>query len=278
MARVRFGLFDFETSNGELQREGVPVRLQSQPAKVLALLIGGGGEIVTREALREALWGSETFVDFDRGLNFCVAQIRSALGDSAESPRYIRTVPKRGYQFIAPVSADVPIRPKKSPVVFVVLAAVAIALAIWFAWPTGRVRIAVARFDNETGNPELSSFADSLSDSVVETLTVAGAGRYGVIGNAAILREPRDQRDLLAISRSLGVQYIVLGQVQRTAGGIKTLVHLIRLPEQTHLWVSRMDCAEGDALARQSGLMHQISGEFPRRIVADIASPRPAKH
>ena len=102
-ARVRFGVFELDPATGDLWREGALVRLQPQPAEVLALLVARAGEVVTRDALRERVWGGDTFVDFDRGLNFCIAQIRSALGDSAESPRFIRTLPKRGYQFIAPV-------------------------------------------------------------------------------------------------------------------------------------------------------------------------------
>jgi DNA-binding winged helix-turn-helix (wHTH) protein/TolB-like protein len=103
--RVRFGLFDFDPDTGVLHREGVPVRLQPQPGRVLALLVTRAGEVVTRDALRQEVWSDGTFVDFERGLNFCVAQIRSALGDSAESPRFIETLPRRGYRFIAPVSS-----------------------------------------------------------------------------------------------------------------------------------------------------------------------------
>src|SRR6059058_405947 len=101
--RVRFGLFELDPATGELRREGALLRLQPQPAAVLAFLVEHAGEVVTREALREAVWGGDTFVDFDRGLNFCIAQIRAALGDIADSPRFIRTLTKRGYQFIAPV-------------------------------------------------------------------------------------------------------------------------------------------------------------------------------
>ena len=104
-SRVRFGLFHFDPATGELSREGTPIRLQPQPARVLALLLERPGEIVSREDLRRHVWGNETFVDFERGLNFCIAQIRSALGDSADSPRYVETVPKRGYRFIAPASS-----------------------------------------------------------------------------------------------------------------------------------------------------------------------------
>src|SRR5580658_8082218 len=108
MERVRFGLFEFDPATGDLRRQGTPVGLQSQPGKVLSILLEHAGEIVTREALRTSVWGVETFVDFDGGLNFCIAQIRSVLGDSAESPRFVKTIPKRGYQFVAPVSQVAP--------------------------------------------------------------------------------------------------------------------------------------------------------------------------
>src|SRR5438876_7043060 len=103
IGRARFGLFEFDSSTGELRRDGVAVKLQPQPAQVLAYLVDHAGEVVARETLRDAVWGGDTYVDFDRGLNFCIAQIRAALGDTADSPRFIRTLPKRGYQFIAPV-------------------------------------------------------------------------------------------------------------------------------------------------------------------------------
>ena len=101
--RFRFGLFEFDLSTKELRREGVLVRLQSQPAQVLACLILHAGQAVSREELRKAVWSAETFVDFDRGLNFCIAQVRLVLDDDSTTPRYIRTLPKHGYQFIAPV-------------------------------------------------------------------------------------------------------------------------------------------------------------------------------
>jgi DNA-binding winged helix-turn-helix (wHTH) protein/TolB-like protein len=105
VAPTHFGQFAFDADTGALTRNGVPTRLQPQPARVLALLVARAGEIVTRDQLRQEIWGSDTFVDFERGLNFCVAQIRSALGDSADSPRFIETLPKRGYRFIAPTFA-----------------------------------------------------------------------------------------------------------------------------------------------------------------------------
>ena len=100
---ARFGVFECDLRNGELRKGGVLVKLQQQPFKVLALLVGRPGDIVTREELRCQVWGGDTFVDFDQGLNFCIKQIRAALGDQADTPRYVETLPRRGYRFIAPL-------------------------------------------------------------------------------------------------------------------------------------------------------------------------------
>lgn len=99
----RFGAFRFDPVTGELFQSGERVGLQNQPARVLELLTRRPGELVTREELRAAIWGGETYVDFDRGLNFCVRRIRMALGDSSRSPVYLETLPRRGYRFLAPV-------------------------------------------------------------------------------------------------------------------------------------------------------------------------------
>lgn len=103
----RFGAFDLDVRAGELRRDGAAVKLQPQPFRVLALLVARAGELVTREELKKALWGDETYVDFERGLNFCINQVRAALGDSADSPRFIQTLPRRGYRFVAPVGSGV---------------------------------------------------------------------------------------------------------------------------------------------------------------------------
>ena len=223
--RFRFGLFEFDLDTRELRREGVLLRLQWQPAQVLAYLVDHAGQAVTREELIKEIWGGQTYVDFDRGLNFCIGQIRSALGDDSVSPRYIRTWPKRGYQFIAPVErlgdpligtaqpfedlagkhgADAAVGKKR--IGFVTAAAVAfIALAasagyMFRSWQSSRRQpiVAVLRFDNEANDPGMAQFSDGLTDNVVERLTALSLGKYDVIGNARILRLPRGQRDLAA--------------------------------------------------------------------------------
>ena len=100
---LRFGVFELSPASGELRRAGLRVRIQPQPLRVLEMLAARSGEIVSREDLRRAIWGDDTFVDFEHGLNFCVNQVRRALGDSATAPRFVETVPRRGYRLMAPV-------------------------------------------------------------------------------------------------------------------------------------------------------------------------------
>lgn len=277
--RVRFGIFDFDPENGDLRREGVALRLQAQPAQVLAVLVQHAGEVVTREQLRQAVWGTATFVDFDQGLNYCIAQIRSTLGDSAESPRFVRTIPKRGYQFVAPVAAPAVPEQAASPVqqrhrvkryvlatVLAVTACAVLALTLTQRRPT--VNIAIARFSNETGSADMNSFADGLTDTVVAELTTAAGGQYGIIGNAASLRRPRSERDLKDIGSSLHAAYLVLGQVQRSSSQVRVLAHLIRLPQQTHITVVRFDRELGDQLQMQSELGRLIAAELLQRVAA----------
>jgi DNA-binding winged helix-turn-helix (wHTH) protein/TolB-like protein len=294
--RFRFGLFEFDTAVGELRREGVLVRLQAQPAQVLSRLIENAGEVVTREELHRAVWGGETFVDFERGLNFCVGQIRAALGDDSTMPRYIRTIPRRGYQFIAPIEQigghpaqtgiEISAAKRKSafttPIlvcVGVFLVALALGAGYWVrSWQMSKRRpiVAVLRFDNETSDAAMTRFSDGLTDNVVEQLTSSSGGRFDVIGNARILRLPREQRDLNTIASSLHANYVVLGQVQGGGGQTRVLIHLIRLPDQTHLWVVRIDRPLTDPLTVESDAAQKVAAEFSSRLIKDSSgSPLP---
>jgi DNA-binding winged helix-turn-helix (wHTH) protein/TolB-like protein len=278
--RVRFGPFDFDPETRELRRDGIPLRLQAQPAQVLAVLIDRAGQIVTREDLRQAVWGSDTYVDFESGLNYCIAQIRSALGDSADSARFIRTVPKRGYQFVAPLIAPVlavdsatvaaPVERKRPAVRYAFIAGiilVASTAVVLLAFNRLRtVNIAVARFDNETGSAEMDSFTGGLTQAVVAELTATVPARYGIIGNAAVLQRAPRMRDLRAIGSALNARYVIVGQVQRNATHIRVLAHLIRVPQQTHVWVARYDRDVTDPLQTQSELARLIAGEFRGRL------------
>ena len=264
MAVSQFGQFTFDADTGALTRNGLPVRLQPQPARVLSLLVSRPGEVVSRDALRQQIWGTDTFVDFERGLNFCIAQIRSALGDSADSPRFIETLPKRGYRFIAPVSRTVAsdasatelpapseaIEPQRRAnrrgfaIAALLLLLVAAGIAGFAMRDTGTppIRIAVVPFDNETGDTEFDRIAGGVADATVARLaTPERIKQVEVIGNAAVLRRPRAFRDLKVIGQELQASYVVLAQVKQDQQRIRLIAHLIRVNDGAHVWASTFD-------------------------------------
>jgi len=285
---VRFGTFHFDPDTGELHRNGGAgragiVRLERQPARALALLVGRAGEVVSREQLKTALWGDETHVDFDRGIAYAISQIRTALGDSAENPRFIETLPKRGFRFIAPVgTGDVGHKKDAVPgaeapglrregtgrpryrwlVVAGVVALALVAAAFWFA--SQRPVVAVAVFDNETGNPAHDALTARLSDAVVEHIGQIDTARLGVVGNTVQVRMPRSERDLGAIRDETGAGFVVLAQFQVTDTGLRLLAHLIRLDDGRHVWVKRFDrSADPGGL---SGLEAEVVAEVERAV------------
>lgn len=303
--RFRFGIFEFDLGTLELRRDGTLVRLQAQPAQVLGRLLERAGDVVSREELRLAVWPEGTFVDFERGLNFCIAQIRAALNDDAIEPRFIRTIPKRGYQFIAPVQRIGKIGIRKSELPRLKISnpgttwligtattrrvfAACLLLASLFAvgyWARSRFLarktpiVAVVRFDNETGDPAMTRFSDAVTDMLVVDLVAKGGGQYRVIGNARELRVAREQRDLKSLASSLGASYAILGQVQRKGDQTRILAHLIHLPDQTHVWVTLIDHTVDDPLALESQIAQTVAVEFApkiRRTFVPFASHRRA--
>jgi len=287
MGRYRFGTFDFDSDTTELRRDGSPVKLQGQPAQVLALLVEHAGELVTRETLQQTVWADGTQVDFERGLNYCIAQVRSALGDSADSPRFIRTVPKKGYQFIAPVehfadpaqpvqdhSPESPPPVRRPPMPLLIWSAVAVALVaaaaswLWISKQAPRPVIAICLFDNETGDPSADRIASGFSDAITAELASAGnASRAQVIGNAAILRKPRSERNLNQIQEALGANYVIIGQLQKDSTQFRVLAHLLRMPRQTHVTVQRLDMADLETpLETEAEFARSATSRFLRAI------------
>lgn len=279
LERFQFGEFEFDSETRVLTRKGREVKIQAQPALLLGVLLARRGQIVSREDLKLAIWGNHTHVDFEKGLNFCVGQIRAALRDDGSRPLYIRTVPKRGYEFMAPVIviaaptgpvepvAPLPI-PRSASIRFAVLAmgATAIVLAVVAfvlrASTSSIPNLAVVRFDAGTNMPTLRDLADELTDDVTVRLTSASNGRYRVIGSASILRTPRDQRDLRVIASSLQCKYAVLGQVQANGDQVLVLAHLIRLSDLTHIWVVRFERKVGDSSMLESQVAEEIASQF----------------
>src|SRR5262245_1914452 len=273
--RFQFGTYAFDDRTLELTRSGRPVPLEPQPAGALALLVARAGEVITRDEMRAHLWEAGTHVDFDRGLAYCIGELRAALGDSADNPRFVQTLPRRGFTFIAPVTreeiaahpaapvpASAPPEAVHPPIVKPWVAGIAIAgvaLIVGAAGalmlardrppsPPQRPIVAVAVFENETGDARHDRLVASMSDVIVERLTALGPARLGVDGNAAILRRPRDARDWRAVARDTGAAYLVYGLLQTRSDRLSLLIQLIRLDDGTHVWVQRINRPSGDRL------------------------------
>jgi DNA-binding winged helix-turn-helix (wHTH) protein/TolB-like protein len=256
----RFGAFEFDGSAAILKRRDRLVALEPQPARALALLLSRAGEVVTREELRAHLWGDDTHVDFDRGLAYCIGQLRASLWDAAENPRFVQTLPRRGFVFIAPVetfdpsAAMPPAHRFGRGSTFGAALVVAVALAgigTWFMTRTAsasRPIVAVAVFENMTGDATHERTVAGLSDAIVERLTALGPERLGVNGNAGILRRPRDARDGKAVAKETGASFLVSGQLETKDGRLSLLMQLIRLDDGTHVWVQRIARPAGDPL------------------------------
>jgi len=291
----RFGVFEFDSVPGELRKSGRLVALEPQPSRALGILLARADELVTREELKDAIWGKGTHVDFDRGLAYLISQIRTALGDAGDSPRFIQTIPRKGYRFIAPVHApaltlDSPRVPQAdgssiSPLGrlgrfgrrasrFVLAASVVCAAVIGGVMlqrsrqTPGRVVVAVSVFDNETGIADYDRLVSGLSDLVVTRLADLAPDRLAVVGNAAVLRQPRNLRNLKAVAAGVRADYVLLGQLQQADAGFRFITHFIRLSDETHLKANRLSFPDRDL----SSLEQQVVGEFERNVRLNVLS------
>ena len=242
---LRFGVFEFDIKNGELRKEGSPVRLKPQPLKLLTLLVSQAGDVVGRNDIQERLWGPGTFVDFEQGLNQCVRQIRMALGDDAINPRYVQTLPRRGYRFLpAPQMPEANDRRIHSGLENV-----------------ERPVLAVLPFENLSGDCHEDRLGDGLTDELITQL-----GRtypaLGVVSRCSIRRYRNSSKPVVEVGRELGADYIVEGSVRRSVDRIRICAQLVDAEHQTHLWAEPYERTLGDVLSVQCEVAQAIAHEI----------------
>ena len=281
---IRFEPFTLDPHTGELRRNGELVPLAPQPFRLLLTLASRPGELVTREDLRKSVWGDETFVDFDRGLNFCILQIRTALGDDAKHPQYVETLPKRGYRFIAQPTPD-PAKPRaqRTAVVIAIAALVVVLVAAWQrrqpASSSERVSVAVLPFENLSG-PADAPFTDGMTDELITHLGRMQPKRLRVIARTSILRYRETKKSIREIGNELHTNYIVEGSVRREATRVRVTAQLIDVSDQTHLWAESFDRSGAGALAIQEDVAARIAQALRVELLDDtrLSSTSPAAH
>jgi TolB-like protein/DNA-binding winged helix-turn-helix (wHTH) protein len=283
---VCFGRFELDLRTGELRREGTPVKLQPQPAKVLALLVSRAGEVVAREELATHVWGSETFVDFDKGLTFAIRQIRTALEDDVDQPKFLETLPKRGYRFVASLSRPVASQaqpPSPGPVpperthnsvfrngVAAVAAAIVVTLGLTILWRhlaapklnaagPAIASVAVLPLHNLSRDPDQEYFSDGMTDELITDL--AKVGRLRVISHTSVQRYKTSKQSLPEIARELGVDAVIEGTVMRSGDRVRITAQLIDARTDQHLWAEEYERAFRDILNLQSEVARQIANQ-----------------
>jgi len=240
----RFGVFQFHAATLELTKNGASIRLQPQPARLLGLLLANAGNLVTRNLIQELLWKDGTNVDFETGVNRCIRQLRTALCDDAVTPRYIRTVPRIGYSFIAPVAGGV-----AAPV----------------AWPQSgseapRQSIAVLPFANLSGEPQDEYFGDGLAEEITNVLAQMEGLRVPARTSAFAFKGKNS--DIRGIAAALDVDNLLEGSVRRNGAQIRVTVQLIEAATGTHLSSKRYDGQMTDIFALQDEIAADVARQF----------------
>jgi TolB-like protein/DNA-binding winged helix-turn-helix (wHTH) protein/tetratricopeptide (TPR) repeat protein len=299
--RLRFGVFEADFRTGELTKHGNRVRLQEQPFQLLAMLLDRPGELVNREELHDRLW-PDTIVDFDHGLNKAISKIREALGDSAENPRFVETVARRGYRFLADVAVIHDEQPETAAgelavtstgwppralawtlfgvgLVFVVAVALAWNFYPWrHSMPTIR-SLAVLPLTNLSGDPSQDYFADGMTDELITHLGQINTLR--VISRTSAMAHKGNPKPLAEIARELNVEAVVEGSVLRSGERVRIIAQLIQVPADTHIWAQSYEGDIRDTLALQSSVARsiakQIRGTLKPQEQAALEQSKPVK-
>ena len=278
---VRFGIFQLDLTARELHKAGVKVKLQDQPFRVLALLVDRAGQIVTREEFRQKVWPTDVYVGFDQGLNNAIKKVRDALGDSADSPRFIETVDRHGYRFVAPVSA-VPARPseprfhfgsrtlRNTAFIGLITLSLIAAFAYW-AWHESGMHarpshekaiLAVLPFDNLSRDPDQEFFSDGLTEEMIAQLGKLNPERLTVIARGSVAKYKGSDLSVDQIGKELHADYLVEGSVRRAPDRLRITVQLIRVRDQTDLWAESYDRELKDVLVLQDSVARTIASQI----------------
>ena len=237
--------------------------------------------MVTREEFRQKVWPTDVFVGFDQGLNNAIKKVRDALGDSADSPRFIETIDRHGYRFVAPVSAVLgrPSEPRfhfglrtlrNTALIGLTIVSLIAALAYWTWHGSGmqaspsyeKVILAVLPFDNLSGDPDQEFFSDGLTEEMIDQLRKLNPERLTVIARGSVAKYKHTSLAVNQIGRELHADYLVQGSVRRAPDRVRITVHLIQVPEQTDRWAESYDLELKDVLALQDSVTREIANQI----------------
>jgi TolB-like protein/Tfp pilus assembly protein PilF len=248
---VRFGTFEVDLESRELRKHGMHVRLEEKPFRILELLLEQPGRVVTRRTLREKLW-PDTHVGYDQNLNTAVNKLRDLLGDSAQSSRFIETLPRLGYRFIAPVAT-----PSRSSTL------------------VAKKMLAVLPFENLSGDPEQEYFADGLTEEMISHLGQLDPRRLGVIARTSAIQYKNTKKSIAEIASELKVSYVLEGSVRCEGSGARITAQLIEALDQTHLWSASYNRDLRDILGVQADVARHVGRALSLELLPETAAQSP---
>lgn len=293
--KFHFDEFEIDVCLRHLRKGGERIPLQEQPFQVLLTLIQRHGELVTREELRAQIWPKGTFVDFDHALNTAIKKIRAALGDSANVPRYVETIPRRGYRFLVPVEKvldndcgrvvlpDALAPRTRAPIIlnrlrgqvtaiFVLALGAACSAYLYSHWSTNReqserIMLIVLPFENISGDSAQDFLSEGFSEELTTHLGRVDPKRLAVVARVTAAAYARN-KTVAEIGRDLHVDYVLEGSVRRDERRVRVTAQLIRVRDQGHVWANEFDREFGSVLTVQS----EIADAIVQQVRSAIAS------
>jgi TolB-like protein len=242
---MRFGTFEVNLHSRELRKHGMRIRLEEKPFQILEMLLERAGHVVTRRALREKLW-PDTVVGYEHGLNTAVNKLRDLLGDSARSPRFVETLPRLGYRFVAPVM--IPGKPVATE---------------------SKRMLLVLPFESLCGDDEQEFFAEGLTEEMISQLGQLNPKRLGVIARTSAIQYKASKKSIGEIAAELRVDCVLEGCVRCNGRRVRITGQLIETRDQTHLWSATYDRDLRDALEVQTDVARQIGKALAPQLLAD---------
>jgi len=245
MPLIHFADFEFDEEALQLRRSGELLRLQRQPARVLTFLLNHRGALVTREQIRLAIWGNDTFVDFDQGLNFCIRQIRINLRDPAEKPVFIETLPRLGYRFVAPIEnrGETSAAPREK-----------------------RIRIGLIPIEDLSGQAE-NYFVQGLTEDMLSALSRIDPQHLRVSSGPRLPPGAQQSEQIQQLTRHLGLDYLLRGNVRRSYDRIRIVAQLHDLNDRSILWSETYDFKSADLLAIQEEVTQRVSNSLALQLL-----------
>jgi DNA-binding winged helix-turn-helix (wHTH) protein/TolB-like protein len=247
---MRFGGFELDLATGELSRGSKRIKLQRQPAIVLSIMVSGAGRVISRDELRQALWGTETHVNFEQGINWCVRQLRKILGDNVNAPQFIETVAKLGYRFIAPCTAIedgawphearsarhgwLPWKLVPGAVALLLI----IAAAAYHARGNPRTLL-VLPLDNYSGETRADALANARTDYLIAALGATNPSQLRVIDRLTAAKFKRTGECIIKIGRQLHADYVFIGSIEASNSGPRLSGGVFRVADNTQVWTTK---------------------------------------